>query len=475
MRITRREATVCGMSLLFATSVSTLSRAEWSELNISEGLEDFWLATDAYIYGYPLVTMEMTRRVMTNVTTPQGNRGPMGQFVKAREYPNASFRDVTAPNADTLYTTAWIDVEAGPWVLSVPDMKDRYFLFPMLDGWTTVFQVPGKRTTGTAAQTYAITGPGWKGTLPAGIKEYKSPTNLVWILGRIYCTGTPEDYKAVHELQDQCELVPLSAHGKPYTPPEASVDPSVDMKTPVRDQVNRMDAKEYFTLLAELMKTNPPSAADALALDRFTKIGLIPGKDFDASKLNADFVKHIPQAAFDRIMLQFKINRDVQHINGWNFTTKTGIYGTDYLMRALIAAIGLGANRPQDAVYPTSLKDADDNDYEGSNRYLIHFEKGQTPPVEGFWSITMYDSQYFFVANPINRYSISPRQDLKANSDGSIDIYVQKHTPGADKESNWLPAPAGKFILMLRMYWPNETAPSILDGTWTIPPVKKAT
>ena len=247
----------------------------------------------------------------------------------------------------------------------------------------------------------------------------------------------------------------------------------MDMKTAVRDQVNRMDAKEYFTLLAQLMKTNPPSAADAPALAKFSKIGLVPGKDFDASKLNADFVKHIPQFGFDRIMLQFKINRNVKHINGWNFTTTTGIYGTDYPMRALISAIGLGANRPQDAVYPTSLKDAEDKDYEGSNKYLIHFERGQTPPVEGFWSITMYDGQYFFVANPINRYSISLRQNLKANPDGSIDIYVQKDTPGAEKETNWLPAPAGKFILMLRMYWPTESDPSILDGTWTIPAVKK--
>jgi hypothetical protein len=132
-----------------------------------EGLEDFWIATDAYIYGYPLVTMEMTRRVMTNVASAGGSRGPMGQMIKARNYPDASFRDVTAPNADTLYTTAWVDVGKEPWVLSVPDMKDRYYLFPMLDGWTKVFQVPGKRTTGTAAQTYAITGTGWDGPADA--------------------------------------------------------------------------------------------------------------------------------------------------------------------------------------------------------------------------------------------------------------------------------------------------------------------
>ena len=470
--ITRRFAAIGGLGLLGSTSIAALASANTGgEFHLGDGIEELWLATDAYIYGYPLVTMEMTRRVMTNVAAPEATRAPMGHLLKVRQYPDASFRDVTAPNADTLYTTGWVDVGAEPWVLSLPDMKGRYYLFPLLDGWTNVFQVPGKRTTGTGAQTCAITGPGWKGTLPAGVKEYKSPTSMVWLLGRIYCTGTPEDYKAVHELQDACTLVPLSAYGKPYAPPPAKADPSIDMKTAVRDQVNRMDAKEYFTLLAQLMKTNPPPAADAPALAKFARIGLVAGQNFDAGKLNAELAKRIPPLAFDRIMLQFKINKDVQHINGWNFTTKTGIYGTDYLMRALVTAIGLGANRPQDAVYPTSLKDAEDNDYVGSAKYVIRFDRGQTPPAEGFWSITMYDANYFFVANPINRYSISARQALKANPDGSIDIYVQKDSPGADREANWLPAPAGKFILMMRLYWPDESNPSILNGTWVIPAV----
>lgn len=471
--ITRRFATIGGLGLLGSTSIAALASANTGgEFHLGAGIEELWLATDAYIYGYPLVTMEMTRRVMTNVAAPEATRAPMGHLLKIRQYPDASFRDVTAPNADTLYTTGWVDVGAEPWVLSLPDMKGRYYLFPLLDGWTSVFQVPGKRTTGTGAQTYAITGPGWKGTLPPGVKEYKSPTSMVWLLGRIYCTGTPEDYKAVHEIQDDCRLVPLSAYGKSYTAPPAKVDPSVDMKTAVRDQVNRMDAREYFTLLAQLMKTNPPPAADAPALAKFARIGLVAGQDFDAGKLNTELAKRIPPLAFDRIMLQFKINKDVQHINGWNFTTKTGIYGTDYLMRALVTAIGLGANRPQDAVYPTSLKDAEDNDYVGSAKYVIRFDRGQAPPAEGFWSITMYDANYFFVANPINRYSISARQALEANPDGSIDIYVQKDSPGTDKEANWLPAPAGKFILMMRLYWPDESNPSILNGTWVIPAVR---
>ncbi|MEZ5786938.1 MAG: DUF1254 domain-containing protein [Xanthobacteraceae bacterium] len=474
MVFTRRTTTFGGLSLLASAAVGGRAAADWGELaKLGSGVEDFWLATEAYIYGYPLVTLEMTRRVITNVVAPDGTRAPMGQFIKMRQYPNASFRDVTAPNADTLYTTAFIDVGKEPWVFSIPDMKGRYYLMPMLDGWGNVFQAPGSRTTGPGAQSYAITGPGWSGTLPAGVKAYKSPTSIVWLLGRIYCTGTPEDYAAVHALQDQCKLVPLSAYGKPYAPPSGPFDPSIDMETPVRDQVNRMDAVAFFSLLAQLMKANPPAGNDAPALARFSRIGLVPGQDFDASKLNADFVKRIPQFGFDRIMLQFNLNKDVKHAGGWNFTTKTGSYGTDYLMRALVAAIGLGANRPQDAVYPTSLKDADESDYHGSNRYVIRFGKGKTPPVEAFWSITLYDPHYFFVANPINRYAISPRQNLKSNPDGSVDIFIQKDSPGPDKESNWLPAPAGKFILMLRMYWPKEKAPSILDGTWTIPPVKK--
>jgi len=445
--------------------------------DIMEGSDEFLLAIEAYTFGYPLVTMEMTRRVITNVAAPEGTKAPMGQISKLREYPNAAFRDVTAPNADTLYTSAWLDLGKEPLVVSIPAMGDRYALFPMLDGWTTVFQVPGKRTTGTGAQTYAVTGPGWAGSLPPGMKEYKSATNLVWLLGRIYCTGTPEDYKLVHELQDQVKVMPLSAYGKDYTPPAGKVDPAIDMKTAVRDQVNRMDAVEYFTLLCELMKTNPPYKADAPTVDKMAAIGIVPGESFDRSKFNPDFAKRVPQIAFDRIMLHFKFSDgDVKNVNGWGFTVKTGIYGTDYIQRALITAIGLGANRPQDAIYPTSQKYAGGligRDYVGTEKYVMSFEKGLMPPVDGFWSLTMYDANYFFVDNPLNRYSISVRQPLKANADGSTDLYIQNESPDADKESNWLPAPKGKFILMMRLYWPKEGDPSIIDGSWVLPPVKK--
>jgi hypothetical protein len=432
-------------------------------------------AVEAYIYGYTLVTMEMTRRVMTNVAQPEGSRAPMGQLMRMREYPDAAFRDVTAPNADTLYTTGWIDVGDEPWVLSLPDADDRYYLFPMLDGWTEVFEVPGTRTTGTGAQTYAIVGPRWQGQLPEGVKEYRSATEIVWLLGRIYCSGTPEDYAAVHKLQDAISLVPLSAYGKPYTPPPGEVDPAIDMKTAVRDQVDALSVDEYFSLLAKLMEDNPPQPADQPMVEKMAALGIVPGEPFDGSKLGPvakEALAMVPKIAQKKIMLWMEegvLAGDMTLESGWLFTTKTGRYGTDYRQRALITAIGLGANRPEDAVYPTSEGPSMLGSYTGEKQYVMHFDKGQLPPVKGFWSITMYDAQYFFVDNPLNRYSISPRQDLKANADGSVDIYIQHESPGADKESNWLPAPKDKFILMLRMYWPAPEAPSILDGTWKIP------
>lgn len=432
------------------------------------------IAEEAYIFGYPLVTMEITRRVMTNTAIPRGTHAPMGQFVRMRTYPDAKFRDVTAPNADTLYSTAWLDLSKEPFVLSLPDMADRYFLMPMLSGWTDVFEVPGKRTTGTKAQTFAITGPNWKGELPKGMTRLKAPTNMVWILGRTYCTGTPDDYNAVHALMDQYVLVPLSDFGKPYNPPTGVVDSTIDMKTAVREQVHSLDGRTYFAMLAQLMKENPPAAADEPMVAKMARIGLIPGRDFDFAKLESPVVAAVnsaPKPAIERIMGHFKDAGRLE--NGWTFSTRTGTYGTDYLQRAFITAIGLGANRPQDAVYPTSEVDAEGKKYDGANKYVIRFEKGQTPPADGFWSLTMYDADYFFVDNPLSRYTVSSRFDFNFNADGSLDLYIQNESPGKDKEPNWLPAPKGRFILMMRLYWPREKSPSIIDGSWKIPAVQR--
>ncbi len=442
----------------------------WAQSDAREE-QAFKDGVDAYIYAYPLVTMEMTRRVVTDVAKPEDTHAPMGQFASLRTYPNASFRDVTAPNADTLYSSAFLDLSAEPYVLQIPDEHGRYFLMPMLSAWTDVFAVPGKRTTGTDAQTYAITGPNWKGSLPDGVKELKSPTDMVWIIGRTYSSGTPDDYAAVHAIQDRYKLTPLSAYGKPYTPPPGKVDASVDTKTPVREQVNRVDVGTYFKTMAALMKDNPPAPADAPMVEKLAKIGIVPGQDFDIGKLDAAAAKGLERAhkaALEQIIAHEKTAGKT--VNGWVYSLQTGAYGTDYLQRATIAFFGLGANLPQDAVYPVAETDGSGKRLTGANQYVLHFAAGETPPVDGFWSLTMYDKDFFFVANPINRYAISPRDALKKNADGSTDLYIQAESPGPDKESNWLPAPKDEFVLMTRLYWPRE---AVLDGSWKIPPVEQ--
>jgi hypothetical protein len=430
------------------------------------------IATQAYIYGYPLVTMEMTKRVMTNTEVPKGTHAPLGQFAHMRAFSDASVRDVTAPNADTLYSSAWLDLSKEPYVLSLPDMEGRFYVFQMLDGWTNVFADPSQRTTGNKAQKYAIVGPGWHGQLPKDVKELRSPTNMAWILGRTYSTGTVDDYKAVHALQDKMALVPLSAYGKPYTPPKGNVDLITDMNTPVRDQVDRMDTGLFFRTLTAAMKDNPPARADQPTVEKMKSIGIIPGQDFRLANLDpavGKALKDVPQNAQREI--EEKGKTAFKTVNGWEYSTELGSYGTNYPVRALTAAVGLGANLPKDAVYATSMASADGKPYIGANSYVLHFAKGQEPPAEAFWSVTMYDPQFFFAQNSQNRYSLSTRDKLKKNSDGSVDIYIQNKSPGADKEANWLPAPADKFVLMMRIYWPKEKPPTILDGSWKPPAV----
>lgn len=429
------------------------------------------LGTEVYIYGYPLVTMDMTRRIMTNVLKPQDAKAPMGQFANARSYPDASFKEVTAPNADMLYSIAWLDLSKAPYILHVPNEHGRYYLMPILSGWTNVIASPGTRTTGEIKHTFIIIGPNWHGKLPKKIIAIKSPTNLVWIIGRTYSTGTPEDFKAVHMLQNHYTLTPLNFYGKPYTPSEGTVDPNVNSKILMRDQINAMDAITYFSKLAMLMKDNPPLREDAPMVAKLAKLGIVPGRPFDISQLDSATARGLQESikvAQQQIMAQEKNAGVIK--NGWLFPVKTGTYATDYLQRAYVAAMGLGANLSKDAIYPVATVDAKGNPLNGANKYVIHFARGQLPPVNGFWSLTMYNPQYFFVANPLNRYNLSQRNVFKENPDGSVDLYIQHDSPGVDKQSNWLPAPQGNFVLMFRFYWPKA---ALVNGTWNPPAVQK--
>jgi hypothetical protein len=434
------------------------------------------IATEAYIFGYPLVTMEMTRRVTTNVPRSEGGRGPMFQFSHLRTYPTPDFKDVTTPNADTLYSIAWLDLTREPWILTLPDMKGRYFLMPMLSAWTEVFAAPGTRTTGTKKQRFLISGPGWKGEVPKGVQHLQAPTNIVLLLGRTYCSGTVDDYYTVHALQEKFKLAPLNAYKRPYAAPVGKINSKIDMKTPVRDQVNAMDAETFFNLLAYAMEKNPPAKEDAPTIKKMAKIGIIPGMSFELSRFtaeNAKAVEKAPALALKKIMAHKKVSG--KEVNGWLITTKTGHYGTDYLQRALIAAIGLGANLPEDAVYPLASADGIGKKLNGAHEYVLKFAKGKTPPSKGFWSLTMYTPDYFFVPNSKHKYTVSPRDDLTFNKNGSLSLYIQHKSPGKAKEANWLPAPKGDFLLMLRLYWNTTTPPTIIGGSWKPPAIMRIT
>ncbi len=430
---------------------------------------------EAVVYGLPLMIMDITKTKTTNVAKPEGFAAPINQFVNVRTFPDASFRDVVRANVDTLYSSAFLDLAAEPIVLSVPDTHGRYYLMPILDAWTNVVASPGKRTTGTKAGNFAITGPDWKGTLPAGMKELKSPTNMAWIIGRTQTNG-PADYPAVHAIQDGFKLTPLSSFGKRYVAPQGKVDPDLDTKTPPVEQLQKMSAEVFFDRLANLLKANPPPASEAPVLEKLKTIGIVPGEKFELAKLDSPTAKGLEKSVEVALeKLQAASKESGAPVNGWRVPPMIlGNYGSDYGVRAVVALIGLGANLPQDAVYPSAFVDADEKPFDGANRYVIHFDKGSTPPVDAFWSITLYGEDSFFIANPINRFAISSWMPLKKNADGSVDIYVQHASPGKDKELNWLPAGEKAFNLTLRMYWPKEKPPSILDGSWKPPAVKLA-
>jgi hypothetical protein len=431
------------------------------------------IGVEAYIYFYPLLTMDITRRVATNV--PPGKTpglGPHNMFNSFAEYPAGDFKTVVRANFDTLYSIAFLDLTNGPVVVSAPDTGGRYYMLPMLDMWTDVFASPGSRTTGTEAAAYLVTPPSWSGTAPPAVTRISAPTPYVWIIGRTKTDG-PQDYDAVHKIQAGYTITLLSEWGKPPRPVEGKVDPTVDMKTPPKVQVDSMSADKYFAYAAELLKVNPPHITDEPVIARIKQIGIEAGKSFDPEKLNPA-VRDALRCAREQAqnLMTSKAPTVARVVNGWSMNTDTmGVYGNYYLKRAIVAQLGLGANVPEDAIYPLNLGDESGKPLDGSNQYTLHFDKGATPPANAFWSVTLYDQEGFQVPNPLNRFTISSWMNLKHNADGSLDLYLQNENPGTDKEVNWLPTPKGSFNLTMRIYSPKSEA---LIGTWNPPPVTRA-
>jgi hypothetical protein len=429
------------------------------------------IAKEAYVYLYPLVTMDVTRKQLTNADPAQSPYGgPPNAFTHVRAYPSADARAVVRPNFDTLYSSAWLDLTGGPVVVSTADTGGRYFMLPMLDMWSDVFAVPGKRTNGTGAASFALVPPGWAGELPGGVERIDAPTPFVWVIGRTQTNGV-KDYAAVHKVQDGYRVTPLADWGKPPRKVEYRRDPSVDTTTEPLTLVNRMPPPDYFRYGAALMKKHPPHLTDWSILARMKRIGLEPGKDFDGSKVDAAALAKGAAAGLQ--LMRDKVPTLARVTNGWQMNTDTmGVYGNFYLKRAIVAMVGLGANQPEDAIYPLNVADADGKPVVAESKYVLHFARGELPPADAFWSLTMYDAEGFQVANPLNRFAIGGRDALKFNSDGSLDLYIQHESPGPDRESNWLPAPkGGKLGLTLRLYAPK---PPALDGRWNPPAVRRA-
>jgi hypothetical protein len=448
--------------------------AEHSALTASALTEDQAraIAVEAYLYFYPLVTMDITRKQSVNIEPGKElGRGPMNTLISIPAFPPADLKVVVRINFDTLYSIAWLDLTKEAQVVSVPNTHGRFYLLPMLDMWSDVFASPGSRTTGTEAADFLVTPPGWNGTVPDGLTRIAAPTPYVWVIGRTRTDGPP-DYAAVHEIQAGLKVTPLSRRGKAPEPVTVTINPTWDMKTPPKVQADTMPADKYFAYAAELLKLHPPHITDEPIIAQMKRIGIEPGKSFDFNKIDPAVQRALFSAPDDaRQVMNWKLPTLARVANGWSMNTDTmGVYGNFYLKRAMVSQLGLGANLPEDAIYPLNLFDDTGKPLDGANKYTIHFDKGATPPVNGFWSITLYDSDGFQVGNVLNRFAVSSWMPFKINPDGSLDLYFQNESPGTDKEANWLPAPKAAFNVCMRLYGPKSDA---LTGKWNPPPVKK--
>jgi hypothetical protein len=462
-----------GALLLAATGLASLSSLAVSQATPITPEEAHAIGVDAYVYFYPLVTMDITRQQLTNVEAGKSEiSGPMNMFTNIPEFPTADMRAVVRPNFDTLYSSGWLDLTKEPVIISAPDTDGRYYLLPMLDMWSDVFASPGSRTTGTQAGNFIIVPPHWTGAVPAEFTRIDAPTPYVWIIGRTKTNG-PSDYEAVHKIQAGYKITPMSGWGKTPQPIETEIDPTIDMKTPPKLQVDNMPAAKYFARAAELLKLHPPHITDQPIIAQMKRIGIEPGKSFDISSLDPAVQNALATAPGDaQKLMAWKLPKLARVANGWSMNTDTmGVYGNYYLKRAIVAQEGLGANLPQDAIYPLNLADSTGKPLDGSNKYTIHFTKDSQPPVDAFWSITLYDPEGFQVANDLNRFAVSSWMPFKLNADGSLDLYFQNESPGEDKDANWLPAPKGPFNLTMRLYAPK---PDALTGKWDPPPVTRA-
>ena len=459
-----------------ATTNDTISLAAEGAKNKPGIAETKTIAEEGFIYGLPIV---MNYAVMCNFCVQKDSsqyKGPFNQIVnEARVF---TYKDtaVVTPNSDTPYSFVWLDLRTEPFVLSVPAVeKGRYYSVQLTDGNTFNYGYIGSRATGNDAGDYMVVGPGWQGQTPAGIKKvFRSSTQFSIVIYRTQLFS-PEDMPNVVKVQSGYKAQPLSAYLHQPAPPPA---PAISFP-----MVNEELIKAYFFEYLDFALQFAPAGPEEKEIRaKLARIGVGPGKIFDFKDLSLEHKLEVDLAMKEG---ERKVDEKVaalgKDINGWRVGTAFGdrdYYRGDWLLRAAAAKAGIYGNDAVEAMYPMARSDAAGQPLDGSkHQYTLTFAAGQYPPVNAFWSVTMYDgTTQLLIENPINRYLINSPMlpQMKKNTDGSLTLYIQKDSPGADKESNWLPAPDGPIYLVMRLYWPKVEPPSILppgEGAWQPPGV----
>ncbi|HEU4944459.1 MAG TPA: DUF1254 domain-containing protein [Solirubrobacterales bacterium] len=426
------------------------------------------LGADAFVFGFPLLLMAAMRQGADS-EEGDGNGSAPNRFVHLPHFPGPGFRTLVGANSHSLYSLAWMDLTGEPLLLRLPDTGGRSYLMPLFDAWSNNFASLGPRTSDSANGVYAIVGPSWDGEVPAAVARLDAPTGHVWAISHLHA-GSRDDLEAGRAIQRNLQLTPLSEYetAPVPTPAEAVDGPTASEASPHR-YVMTMRADEFLGRLAAEMGLNPPAAADGPLLDRLAEIGLRAGEPFAWGELPGE-VQEALEDGLRQGREEVEAPPASQVENGWQSMREgVGTYGTDYLRRAQIANVALGAVHPRDAIFPFTEVDHEGDRLNGAHRYVLRFEPGELPPVGALWSLALYDMDQLPVDNPLDRYALGDRDELELGADGSLEIAIQHdRPPGSD--ANWLPAPEGDFNLMLHMYWPKRRA---LSGEWTIPPVTR--
>ncbi|MGB0838159.1 MAG: DUF1254 domain-containing protein [Flavobacteriaceae bacterium] len=458
--------------LIIVLTIVTSCNGQSEKTSLSDK-EQVAILSKAYLYAYPLLTMDYTFKVSTNTVSPNGmGKAPVNQLAGLKKFPKAGFTGVVRPNVDTYYSLVYADLSQGPLYIHIP-ATERYYLVPILNAYSDVITSLGSRTTGQGSLDIALVGPDYKGDVDSDLKVIRSNTSLNWLLGRVQVNDDEDGIDEVKNFQEKMIVRPLEQRNNPnYEAAHGVVNPDYNF-VPMK-AVDALSIEDYMNQMMGLMSQNPPQVQDSVFVKQMAAVGIFPGGTFDLStysKAVQEQLVQIPsqvQKGFEK-MTNAPQTKNVQ--NGWNVNTGgLGDYGVSYALRAYVTKIGFGANTAQDAIYPNTAVDSKGMVLNGSNAYVLHFDKEALPPVKGFWSITAYDKDGFLIENSIDRYNLGDKKALSYNPDGSLDLYIQAEAPRG-YQSNWLPVEAGAdFELTFRMYWPEE---SILNRTWMMPGVQK--